>query len=142
MPWTKGNYPNSMKNLPTEVRNKAVEIANALLEERNMDEGIVIATAISRAKDWAANHGKQVESGKGKTTDVKKHGEDRVVSPHEDHGWEVKKEAGKRPQLFDTKAEAVKSAKEKAKEANASVTIQGKDGKISKRVSYNPNNRG
>jgi uncharacterized protein YdaT len=41
-----------MKNLPDEVRNKAIEIANALLEERNMGEGIAIATATSRAKDW------------------------------------------------------------------------------------------
>jgi uncharacterized protein YdaT len=34
MPWTKTDYPNSMKNLPTAVRNKAIEIANALLEEK------------------------------------------------------------------------------------------------------------
>ena len=59
MPWTKNDYPNSMKNLPDEVRNKAIEIGNALLDEKNMDEGIAIATAISRAKDWAANRGKQ-----------------------------------------------------------------------------------
>ena len=142
MPWTKNTYPPSMKNLPAEVKNKAVEIANALLEETNMDEGIVIATAISRAKDWAANHGKKTDSGRGKTTDVKQHGEDRIVSPHKDHGWEVKKEAGKRPEIFDTKAEAVKAAKQKAKAANASVTIQRKDGRIGQRVSYNPNNKG
>jgi hypothetical protein len=34
MPWTKTDYPNSMKNLLAAVRNKAIEIANALLEER------------------------------------------------------------------------------------------------------------
>lgn len=34
MPWTKTDYPNSMKNLPAAMRNKAIEIANALLEER------------------------------------------------------------------------------------------------------------
>ena len=56
MPWTKKDYPDSMKNLPEAVRNKAIEIANVLLEEKNMEEGIAIATAISRAKDWAANH--------------------------------------------------------------------------------------
>jgi len=55
MPWTKDNYPVSMKNLPDEIRNKAIEIANALLEEKNMEEGIAIATAISRAKVWAKN---------------------------------------------------------------------------------------
>ncbi len=61
MPWTKTDYPVSMKNLPKEVRDKAIEIANALLEERKMDEGIAIATAIIRAKDWAANRGKPKE---------------------------------------------------------------------------------
>ena len=56
MPWTKSDYPNSMKNLPAKVRGKAIEIANALLRKKSMDEGIVIATATSRAKDWVANH--------------------------------------------------------------------------------------
>ena len=52
MPWTNSDYPDAMKNLPTEVRKKSIEIANALLEETKMKEGIAIATAISRAKDW------------------------------------------------------------------------------------------
>ena len=58
MPWTTDNYPDSMKNLPKDVRDKAVEIANALLEERKMEEGIAIATAITRAKEWTANRNK------------------------------------------------------------------------------------
>ena len=62
MPWTKTDYPNSMKNLPAKVREKAIAIANALLHEKNMEEGILIATAISRAKDWAANRGIRIES--------------------------------------------------------------------------------
>lgn len=53
MPWDEYNYPVSMKNLPADIRNKAVEIANALLAEREMDEGIIIATAIKHAKEWA-----------------------------------------------------------------------------------------
>lgn len=72
MPWTRKDYPVSMKNLPAAVRNKAIEIANALLEEKSMDEGIAIATAISRAKDWAENHGKASEApaGASRKTDV------------------------------------------------------------------------
>jgi len=91
MPWNKKNYPNAMKNLPEDVRDKAVEIGNALLDEKDMDEGIAIATAISRAKDWAANRGKQSEAepGTSRTTDVKHHGEDRYVSPDK-QGWSVK----------------------------------------------------
>ncbi len=54
MPWTKTDYPNAMKNLPAAVRKKAIEIANALIEAGKMEEGIAIATAISRAKDWVA----------------------------------------------------------------------------------------
>ena len=59
MPWTKNNYPNAMKNLPAAVRNKAIEIANALLEERHMEEGNSIAIAISKAKEWVAEHGEK-----------------------------------------------------------------------------------
>jgi uncharacterized protein YdaT len=142
MPWTKRDYPVSMKNLPEEVRNKAIEIANALLEEKNMDEGIAIATAISRAKDWAANRGMQSEapSGTSRKTDVKKHGEDRYVAPHGDE-WVVKKERAKKEEIFNTKKEAVKQAKREARQSNASVTIQGKHGKIQQRESFNPNRR-
>jgi uncharacterized protein YdaT len=64
MPWTKDNYPDAMKNLPKDVRDKAVEIANALLTEKNMEEGIAIATGISHAKKWAANRDDSTESTK------------------------------------------------------------------------------
>jgi len=142
MPWTKTNYPNSMKNLPDNVRNKAIEIGNALLEEKDMDEGIAIASAISRAKDWAANRGQPTEPAEpNRRTDIKQHGEDRIVSPHRDKGWEVKKEAGGKPKTYDTKEKAVRAAKEEVRAANASVTIQRKDGKIEDRISYNPHNK-
>jgi uncharacterized protein YdaT len=62
MPWTNYNYPVSMKNLPTETRIKAIEIANALLEEGILDEGRVIAIAISRAKEWAQKQHQVAES--------------------------------------------------------------------------------
>lgn len=142
MPWTKKDYPDSMKNLPENVRNKAIEISNALLEEKDMDEGIAIATGISRAKDWAENRGMQSDTKKdNRKTDVKKHGADRMVSATEE-GWEVKKESNKSSKSFDTKKEAVKQAREGAKKDNASVTIKNKDGKVSSRKSYNPNNSG
>jgi uncharacterized protein YdaT len=143
MPWTKKDYPVSMKNLPEKVRNKAIEIANALLEERDMEEGIAIATAISRAKDWAVEHGMKAENrGKSKVSDVKEHGEDRYVTPYGDE-WAVKVEGRKKPErVFSSKTKAVKKAKREAKEANASLTVQRKKGKIEKRVSFNPRNSG
>jgi uncharacterized protein YdaT len=142
MPWTKKNYPDSMKNLPEAVREKSIEIANALLDETNMNEGVAIATAISRAKDWAANRGKEFKtrSPDGRTTDVKQHGEDRYVVPHEEGKWAIKKEGNERvSKIIPDKREAVKEARKEAKEANASLTIQKRDGKVQQRVSYNPN---
>lgn len=143
MPWDKKDYPDAMKNLPKEVRDKAIEIANALLEERHMEEGIAIATAISRAKDWAANHGKETETADSgaHTTDVKHHGTDEYVIPDED-GWAIKKEGNKSKEHFDTKKEAVKEARDKARDDNASLTIQRKNGTIQSRTSYNPNKKG
>ncbi len=142
MPWTKTNYPVSMKNLPVQVRNKAIEIANALLEEKNMEEGIAIATAVSRAKDWAENHNQPSEAppGTSRKTDVKQHGEDRYVVPHGDK-WAVKKEKSKKAEVFGSKKEAVQTARNEAKQANASVTVQRKHGKIESRQSYNPNRK-
>lgn len=142
MPWTKKDYPVSMKNLPNEVRNKAIEIANALLDERDMDEGIAIATAISRAKDWAANRGKDTTNKGGRPADIKEHGEDRYVIPMGDSNWGVKVEGKKKVErVFDNKEDAVKQARKEAKAANASLTIQKRTGKVQKRISYNPNRK-
>lgn len=141
MPWSITDYPNSMKNLSDGIRNKAIEIANALLEEKNnMDEGILIATAISRAKDWAANRGIDTESilSRSKTTDVKKHGEDRYVIPLK-NGWAVKKEAGKKVEKkYPSKNKAIKMATKKARKYKSGITIKNKRGRIKKKISYNP----
>src|SRR5687768_12135635 len=144
MPWTKTDYPDAMKNLPEEVREKSIEIANALLDETKMNEGIAIATAISRAKDWAANRGKETksQSADSRTTDVKKHGEDRYVIPHKEHKWAIKNEGSERAEkVFDHKKEAIQQARKEAREANASLTIQKRDGRVQQRISYNPNKR-
>ena len=144
MPWTKNDFPDSMKNLPKEVRDKAIEIANALLEERKMDEGIAIATAISRAKDWGANHGKQIksQSDDSRSTDVKKHGEDRYVIPYHEQEWAIKNEGSERVEkVFGNKKEAVQQARKEARNARASLTIQKRDGRVQQRISYNPNKR-
>ncbi len=51
MPWTKSEYPVSMKNLAPKTRAKAIEIANALLDE--YEEGRAIAIATAQAEKWA-----------------------------------------------------------------------------------------
>lgn len=50
MPWTKQDYPDSMKNLDEDVREKAIDIANTLVEDKDYDEGRAISIAISQAK--------------------------------------------------------------------------------------------
>ncbi len=45
-----------MQNLSLITREKAIEIANALLAEQ-MEEGMAIRVAISRAKQWARRRG-------------------------------------------------------------------------------------
>lgn len=141
MPWTKSDFPDSMKNLPLAVRHKAIEIANALVEEEEMEDGIAIATAISRAKDWAQNHGKAYKSRKARSTDAKKHGRDRYVIPYEDE-WAIRIEGKARVEkIFHRKQDAVAQARKEARAVNGSLTIQRKTGKVEKRVSYNPNRR-
>jgi uncharacterized protein YdaT len=124
MPWTKKNFPDSLKNLPLQVRNKAIEIGDALIEDERMEEGIAIATAISRAKDWAAERGIHYDlPSDSRKTDVKVHGQDRYVIPYEDK-WAVKVEGGKTVEkIFRTNEEAVKRARKETKAVNGTLTI-------------------
>lgn len=52
MPYTKKEYPDSLKNFMAPVRNKAIDIANALLADGN-DESKAIAIATAKAEEWA-----------------------------------------------------------------------------------------
>jgi uncharacterized protein YdaT len=63
MPWTKSNYPPSMKNLMAPVRNKAIAIANALLEDGH-EEGKAIAIATAKAEEWGTNRGLKIKKTK------------------------------------------------------------------------------
>ena len=135
MPWDKNNFPNAMKYLHPQVRQKAIEIANVLVDQ-GREEGISIATAISRAKDWAVNH--EVTEPERSNTDVKQHGADQYVVPHNNQ-WGVKSEGDNDPAyIFSTKKQAVEKARKIAKENNAGIIIQKADGKIQKKHSYNP----
>lgn len=58
MPWPKGEYPPSYKNLPKKLREKAVEIANAILEDSG-DEGVAIATGLKGARDTQNKNSKK-----------------------------------------------------------------------------------
>lgn len=133
MPYTKKDYPQSMKNLIPEIRHKAIDILNVLIDEEKMEIGYAIPTAISRAKDWAANRGKSFPSS---PTDQKKHGDDVYVIPL-DSGWAIKKEKRSRISFkFDKKSEAVSKARDMAKQNHGSMIVQRKDGRIQSKTSY------
>ncbi len=127
MPYSKNEYPDSMKKLSPEVRDKAIEILNSLIEEGKMKKDIAIATAISKAKEWAGEQGSGSGNGNDKDLHVKSH----------DDGWAVEEEDNRKAKhVFDKKEYAVEKARELAKKNNVSLIIHKSDGKIQEKRSY------
>jgi uncharacterized protein YdaT len=118
MPWTKQNYPDSMKNMDSRIRQKAIEIANSLLDD-GYEEGRAISISIAQAKKWADN-----------TNEAKSEGTAQHVIPHE-KGWAIKKEDGSRVSFtFDNKEKAIEKAKELAENQGTECVIHREDGSI------------
>ncbi|MCK8491187.1 MULTISPECIES: hypothetical protein [Spirosoma] len=59
MPFTKKEYPDSLKYFMAPVRNKAIDIVNALLAEGS-DETRAIAIGTAKAEEWASNRGMKI----------------------------------------------------------------------------------
>ena len=149
MVWTLEDYPASMKNLPDVIRKKAIDIANAMVDE-GYKEGDALPIAISQAKEWHENaseeetwhyrkYGKVTtrsrESRKYKSNPERME-EAEIVRAHED-GWAVESEGAERPSnVFDTKEEAIKRAKEIAENKGTAVIVHKKDGSIQKRYTF------
>lgn len=125
MPWSKKNYPNSMKNLEEATRNKAIEIANALLED-GYEEGRAIAIATAQAKKWA-------DDGAGSTEHNNRDHNLHVV-PHPD-GWAVRRVGAKRASFVFASSEAAhKKALEMAEADQALVIMHDAEGHIQEKV--------
>lgn len=136
MPWTHGNYPESMKNFEPRVRDKAVEIANALLKD-GYEEGRAIAIATAQAKEWNENHPvhESADHNGTKNHNSKKRGNLHVV-PH-DGNWAIKAEGEEDPkQITETKTDAVKKAQKMASDANLSAIIHREDGTVETSHNY------
>lgn len=130
MPYTYENYPNTMKNLTPEVRKKAIDILNKLIEDRDMDGGMAIATSISKAREWAAKTRKGNYSGKGKKA------VEIYVKAHK-KGWAVEKQnADKASFVFKTKEEAIHKAREIASREEQTLIIYKEDGTIQEEKIY------
>lgn len=139
MPWSKHDYPPSMKNLDPRIREKAVEIANALLED-GYEEGRSIAIATAQAKEWDENH-PEANSSSDSSNDRPVHssGDHRNlhVVPFED-GWAIKKEGTNKPEdTYRLKNEAEVAAKKIASGKEMRVIIHDKQGKIMTSKIYN-----
>ncbi|WP_282033967.1 DUF2188 domain-containing protein [Metabacillus indicus] len=123
MPWTKEDYPQSMKNLPAKTRDKAIEIGNALVDD-GYDEGRAIPIAVSQAEKWA--DGSSPDDSHSKE-------EYHVVS--DEQGWMVKKEGSKRASYrFETKQEAVEKGRELVRNNDCSLVVHLKDGSVENTV--------
>lgn len=115
MPWSKNDYPASLKNLPADVRNKAIEIGNALLDE-GYEEGRAIAIATDRAH----------KSEEGTETDKTEY----HVKPHGD-GWQLIKEGSSRAIMVeDTKGDLLSKAKDYVTDHSGTLVIHKQDGSV------------
>ncbi len=137
MPWTKNDYPPSMKNLEEEVRIKAIDIANAMVAD-GYDESRAIPIAINQAKEWAedATEKEVKDLRKKDITDHKKsedssaHLQDSDILVQYDHDekvWKVISKGAKRADsVHETKKSAQIRAEEIADKRNSDTIIKKK----------------
>lgn len=139
MPYTKSDYPDSMKNLDHPVRLKAIDIVNAMLDE-GYEEGHAIPIAISQAKEWV-NNADEKEIKQLNKKNLTAHREDdnsdsarlqnadvRVSYIESKEKWAVKSEGAKQVDSYhSTKKEAANRAKEIAENRETKVIKETKD---------------
>lgn len=138
MPYTKDDYPNTMKNLDNDTRLKAIDILNAMLEEGYKEEN-AIPISISQAKEWVKNASdKDLKDLKKK--DITKHDQEGVSSARLQDSdvivfydevnkkWAVKSEGAKRiSEYFDTKKEAEEKGKYIANNKDSDLKVYKKN---------------
>ncbi|MCR2823143.1 DUF2188 domain-containing protein [Lederbergia panacisoli] len=119
MPWSKHDYPDSMKHLPEEVRNKAIEIANALVEDQK-EEGRAIAIGIAQARRYFED-------------DDHARPEYHITADGED--WVLKRKGGKRAiKRQDTKEDLLDEAKDYVNDHDGILVVYTKDGEVSQKL--------
>ncbi|WP_010529303.1 DUF2188 domain-containing protein [Lentibacillus jeotgali] len=149
MTWTMNDYPSSMKNLNYTTRKKAIDIANSMVDE-GYDEGRAIPIAMEQAREWAQNASKdelyqykdsgsptqRSEEGKKYDDNPERLEEGEHVILHE-NGWAVRSSEAERPShVYENKDDAVKRAREIARNKGTYLTVHKQDGAIQDRQSY------
>lgn len=137
MPYTKNDYPNTMKNLDEITRLKALDILNAMLKNDYKEED-AIPISISQAKDWK-DKASEADIKELKQKDITKHTKDKsdsarladrdVIVYYEEaqKEWAVKSKGAKRvSNYFKTKKEALEKAEHIAKNKDSEVIAHKK----------------
>ncbi|UUX34696.1 DUF2188 domain-containing protein [Fundicoccus culcitae] len=139
MPWNISDYPASMKNFEPLLRKKMIDMANAMVAN-GYEEDQAIPIAISQAKEWFENADAEEKRALEKEANPQKDDTHEISGNPDlldedvevffnDEKWAVKTvKAERADQLFDTKAEAVKRAKEIAANKGTQVVQYTKDG--------------
>ncbi|MFD1317149.1 DUF2188 domain-containing protein [Loigolactobacillus zhaoyuanensis] len=145
MPWNMQDYPNSMKNLAELERKKAIDIANALLANGYPDDR-AIPIAMSQARKWYQDQDAKEKAKFRKEANPTKHdkheqkGNPELIDAneivkHQDDGWAVIAEGAKQAsEIFSSKEEAVKRAREITKNKDSTLKIHRKDGSLETEV--------
>lgn len=136
MPYTRSDYPNTMKNLKRVIRIKAIDILNAMLKEGYKEEN-AIPIAISQAKEWNKN-AQQSEIEDLLNKDIRKHEENsddarlqdadvKVSYDEEEEMWAVKSVGAKQVGSYhETKKEALDQAQTTADNRDSKVIKKDK----------------
>lgn len=137
MPYTKSEYPDSMKNLQPIVRMKAIDIVNAMLKE-GYEEKQAIPISIAQAKDWAKEatekeiaelSNKDITEHEKKTNSARLQDSNVQVSYNQEKEmWSVKSVGAKQVDSYHaTKKEAVSRAEEIAENKHTKVIKENKE---------------
>lgn len=137
MPWSKHDYPASMKNLTSEVRNKAIDIANALVGEEKYEEGRAIAIATAQAEKWAKHRDKPIRKKKaeGSTGQAVASGPEtdefpiHVIPDPKGEGW-LAKQHQKRVAQGQSKQDVLRKAREKAQAQKVPLFVHDEEGEV------------
>lgn len=142
MPWSKNDYPASLKNLTEEVRGKAVDIGNALLDE-GYEEQRAVAIATAQAEKWALHRDKPIRKPdtKGDTGHaVAKESSQfshcvHLVPDPQRQGWIVRQEKQQLAQGRD-RNDVLNKARKAAKSDGVSLCIHDQQGHLEAEEDY------
>lgn len=139
MPYSRRDYPASLKNLELAVRDKAIDIINAMIED-GYDESDAIPIAIAQAKDWADDANKS-DKEKIRKKDLKDHkpsddksgarlsDADVIVSyNYDEEKWQVKSKGADQVEgYYDSKKEAKDRGQEIADNRKSKLITKTKE---------------